>query len=109
MGRKTKAIEELSGNATGTLTRLGDNIAVAIKSRETMVSFAERIGVNRDTLRKLTNGDPSTQIGVLVATLDALGIVDHLNLVADPANDTLGQSLRLGRASSVKHQIDSDF
>ncbi len=109
MGRKTKAIEELSGNAVDTLKRLGESISVAIESRESKRSFAERIGVSRDTLRKLTTGDPSMQIGVLVASLDALGLLDHLDAVAEPANDKLGQSIRIGRVSSGKHTLDNDF
>ncbi len=108
MGRKTKAIEELSGNAIDTLKRLGDSISVAIESRESKSSFAERIDLSRDTLRKLMTGDPSIQIGMLVAHWMA-GLLDHLDAVAEPANDKLGQFICIGRISSGKPTLDNDF
>lgn len=95
MARSSRAIEELSPAAKAQLARLGANIDAAIRTRETYSSFADRVGITRLTLRKLINGEPGIPLGILVAVLDALGLIDQLSSVAAPEHDSLGQSLRL--------------
>jgi len=110
MSRPSRAIKELSPSAQSELKRLGEDIAIAIKTRETYVSFAERVGVTRTTLRKILQGDPNIPLGMLVAVLDALGLLDHLREVARPENDHLGQSLRLHRSEpDVGPRMNTDF
>lgn len=109
MPQISKAIVELSPAAYGALTALGDNLRYAIKSRENLQDFAQRIGVGRNTLRKLLNGDPSVQVGVLVAALDAIGLLDHMEGMASPERDEVGRSLRLSRGKINQSIIDNDF
>jgi hypothetical protein len=110
MPRKSQASQELSPAARAALTRLGEDIGVAIKTREPYARFAERVGINRVTLRKLVNGDPGVSLGTFVAVLDALRLLDHIENVAMPENDPLGQSLRLGRAKpDVGLNMNTDF
>ncbi len=109
MPRYSKAITELSLDAKATASTIGANLRLAIKSREDLQGFAQRIGVNRATLGKLLNGDPSIQVGVLLAALDSLGLLDHLEGVAAPEKDQLGQSIRLGSVQSPKVDLSGDF
>jgi len=100
----------LAPAARAALARLGEDIGIAIKTREPYTRFAERVGINRVTLRKLVNGDPGVSLGTVVAVLDTLGMLDHLSSVATPENDHLGQSLRLQRVKpDVGMSMDTDF
>ena len=106
----SQATRELSPAAKNAIARLGADIGVAIKTREPYSRFAERIGVSRVTLRNLINGEPGTSLGTVVAVLDTLGMLDHLNSVAIPEKDQIGQSLRLHRAKpDVGLSMNTDF
>lgn len=99
----------LSEPAKEVLRDIGRNIEIAIDSRETRSAFAERVGVTRETIRKLCQGKPGLDWGIFVAALDALGLLDHLADVGQPEKDELGQSLRLGRSSLKRIKLDSNF
>ena len=97
MARQSQAADELSPAAHAALTRLGQ-------------AFAKRVGVSRTTLRKLINGDPGVSIGTLISVLDTLGLLNHLDDVAAPEKDALGQSLRLQRGKQdVGLNMNTDF
>lgn len=110
MPRKSQAAQELSPAARAALVRLGEDIGIAIKTRESYTRFSQRMGINRVTLRKLVNGDPGVSLGTIVAVLDTLGMLDHLSRVATPEKDQVGQSLRLQRARpDVGLSMNTDF
>jgi hypothetical protein len=110
MPRTSRAISELSPSAVTRGRLVGDHIHAAIRARGTLSAFAERVGVSRSSLRKIIDGDPSIPFGMVVAVLDALGMVDHLDQVAAPERDTLGQSLRLQtRRGKSAPRLDNDF
>ena len=103
----SKAINDISDHTRNELVRLGQHIKEAIKCRETLISFAERTQMHRDTLRKVINGEPSTPIGFYLAAIETLGFDTQVSQIAAPEKDAIGQGIRLGRFS--KETLPSDF
>lgn len=58
-----------------------------------MSVVAERAATSRPTLSRLEKGDPSVSIGIYASVLQALGLLDDLAGLADPARDSVGQQL----------------
>jgi hypothetical protein len=54
---------------------------------------AERAFTSRPALRRVEAGDHRVSIGIYAAVLNALGLIDGLGQVADPANDPVGMKL----------------
>ncbi|WP_081077062.1 helix-turn-helix domain-containing protein [Burkholderia pseudomultivorans] len=76
------------------LRKLGADIRDARRRRRlTMAVIAERAFTSRATLQRVEAGDPSVSIGIYAAVLQALGLLDGLQEVADAARDTVGLSL----------------
>jgi len=99
----------LSESAQETLRDLGRNLEIAIEARESKTAFAERVGVSRETIRKMCQGKAGLDWGIFVASLDALGLLDHLQDVGSPEKDELGQSIRLGGTRRTPPKLDSNF
>lgn len=76
------------------LRKLGANIREArVRRKLPMSVVAERAGTSRPTLSRLEKGEPSVSIGIYAAVLQALGLLDDLARLADPAHDSVGQQL----------------
>jgi hypothetical protein len=58
-----------------------------------MAVVAERAFTSRATLQRIEAGDPGVSIGIYAAVLQALGLLDGLKQLADPAQDKIGQAL----------------
>lgn len=81
-----------------TLQKLGGDIRDARKRRGlTAEIVAERAFTTRPTLQKIEAGDTGVGIGIYAAVLNALGLLDRLHDLADPAHDQLGQQLSASR------------
>lgn len=59
----------------------------------TTAVVAERAFTSRSTLQRVEAGDPAVGMGIYAAVLHALGLLDGLARLADPAVDTVGQTL----------------
>ena len=76
------------------LRALGTDVREArLRRRLTMAVVAERAFTTRATLQRIEAGDTGVGIGIYAAVLQALGLLDGLAGLADPARDTVGQSL----------------
>lgn len=76
------------------LRKLGQDIYDARRRRGLPAEVvAERAFTTRPTLRRIEAGDHKVGMGIYAAVLQALGLLDGLAQVADPANDTVGLSL----------------
>ncbi len=76
------------------LKRLGADIRTARRRRRIPTALmAERALISRVTLGKIENGDPSVSLGRYATVLTILGMIRQLGRLADPANDSVGQSL----------------
>jgi hypothetical protein len=79
------------------LRKLGTDLNEARRRRRLpMELVAERAFTSRQSVQRVEDGDPSVSIGIYAAVLQALGLVDNLAGLADPARDTVGQSLASG-------------
>lgn len=80
------------------LKKLGIDIRDARKRRRlTMSIIADRAATSRQTLSRVEVGDPSVSMGIYAAVLQALGLLDGLADIADPASDIIGQDLSNSR------------
>ena len=76
------------------LRKLGADIHDARRRRRLpMAVVAERAFTSRSTLQKVEAGDTGVSIGIYAAVLQALGLLDGLDQVADIGNDSVGQAL----------------
>ena len=76
------------------LQKLGGDLRDARKRRGlTAEIVAERAFTSRPTLQRIEAGDDGVGVGIYAAVLNALGLLDHLGDLADPARDPVGQQL----------------
>jgi transcriptional regulator with XRE-family HTH domain len=76
------------------LRKLGADIHDARRRRRLpMAIVAERAFTSRSTLQKIEAGDTNVGIGIYAAVLQALGLLDGLEDIADIGSDSVGQTL----------------
>lgn len=76
------------------LRKLGADIREARQRRRlTMAVVADRAFTSRASLQRVEAGDPRVSIGIYAAVLQALGLLNGLDQLADPARDEVGQTL----------------
>ena len=76
------------------LKKLGSDLRDARRRRRiSATDMAERLGVARETVRRLERGDSSVAIGTVATAAFVLGIVDRLAALADQATDAVGLSI----------------
>ena len=79
------------------LRKLGTDLREARQRRRlTMAVVAERAFTSRATLQRVEAGDPGVSMGIYAAVLQALGMLDRLDQLADPTKDEIGQALASG-------------
>lgn len=76
-----------------TLAKLGADIRDARRRRLPMAVVADRAFTSRSTLQRIEQGDPAVSMGIYAAVLQALGLLEGLGQLADPAVDTVGQAM----------------
>lgn len=75
------------------LIELGERLRRARQRRDlTTELFAERMGVSRETLRRLEHGDPTIAMGTYMRALRVLGLDGDIDNVA--RDDELGRKLQ---------------
>ena len=75
------------------LSALGERLRAArLRRKLTQAVLAERVGVSRMTLRKLVAGDPSSSLATVIRVLQALGLAQDIDRLAEL--DPLGRELQ---------------
>lgn len=83
-----------SSSVKRALRKLGADLREARQRRRlTMAIVADRAFTSRATLQRVEAGDPGVGMGIYAAVLQALGLLDSLSQLADPARDEVGQEL----------------
>jgi transcriptional regulator with XRE-family HTH domain len=95
------------------LVRLGSRIRLArLRRKLRQEDLAAKIGRTRATVVAIEQGAPTTEIGAYVSALWALGLLQELELVADPGLDRDGQALSFSvgdKRVRLRQQLNNKF
>ena len=105
MPKTPLALKQLPPATLSALETLGAHLAVArLRRKESLVSWASRLGVSVPTLMRMESGEPGVGIGIYATALWLIGRDGALAELAAPENDrgALEQDVRaavgLGKA-----------
>jgi transcriptional regulator with XRE-family HTH domain len=95
------------------LARLGSRIRLArLRRKLRQEDLARQIGRTRATVAAIEQGSHTTEIGAYVSALWVLGLLQELELVADPALDRDGQALAYSPTDKrvrLRRQLNNEF
>lgn len=105
MKKSTKALQQLPPATLGAIQKLGADLAVArLRRKESLRSWAKRLGVSVSTLQRLEAGDPGVSIGILASALWLINRDGELGQLAAPEHDQgalemdVREAVQLGQA-----------
>ncbi len=105
MPKTAKAILQLPPSTTAAIEKLGLDLAIArLRRKESLRSWAKRLGVSVPTLQRLEAGDPGVGIGIVATALWLIRRDSELAKLAAPEQDLgaiekdVRQAIALGRA-----------
>src|SRR5882672_3940468 len=105
MPKTARALLRLPPATAGAIEKLGADLAVArLRRKESLRSWAQRLGVTVSTLQRLEAGDPSVGIGIVATALWLIKRDGELRSLAAPERDQgaiemdVREAVELGRA-----------
>ena len=105
MPKTARALLHLPPATAATIEKLGADLAVArLRRKESLKTWAKRMGVSVPTLQRLEAGDPSVGIGIIATALWLIQRDGELGNLAAPEYDQgaiemdVRKALELGRA-----------
>lgn len=105
MPKTAKALQQLPPATAAAIEKLGADLAVArLRRRESLKSWAGRMGVSVPTLQRMEAGDPSVAIGIVATALWLIKRDGELQGLAAPEGDVCAieldvrEAVELGRA-----------
>ena len=105
MPKTTRALLQLPPATAGAIEKLGADLAVArLRRKESLRSWAQRMGVTVPTLQRLEAGDPSVGIGIVATALWLIQRDGELRNLAAPEHDQgaieldVREAVELGRS-----------
>jgi hypothetical protein len=105
MPKTARALLQLPPATAGAIEKLGSDLAVArLRRKESLRSWAQRLGVTVPTLQRLEAGDPSVGIGIVATALWLIQRDGELRNLAAPEHDQgaieldVREAVALGRA-----------
>ena len=108
MPKRSRVQEELPPVVAAQLRELGENLSLARKRRkESLKTWAGRIGVSEPTLVRMEAGDPGVAIGTYATALWMIGRAQALPELAAPQLDlgALESELRVARQRAVRAPV----
>ena len=88
MPKTARAIQQLPPATLGALQKLGADLAVArLRRKESLRTWAKRLGVTLSTLQRLEAGDPAVSIGIIASALWLINRDGELGNLAAPEHD----------------------
>jgi transcriptional regulator with XRE-family HTH domain len=86
--KTAKAILQLPPSTSAAIEKLGADLAVArLRRKESLKSWAKRMGVSVPTLQRLEGGDPGVGIGIVATALWLISRDMELAQLAAPEHD----------------------
>jgi transcriptional regulator with XRE-family HTH domain len=105
MPKTARALMQLPPATAGAIEKLGADLAVArLRRKESLRSWAQRMGVTVSTLQRLEAGDPSVGIGIVATALWLIRRDGELGHLAAPEHDQgaidldVREAIELGRS-----------
>jgi hypothetical protein len=105
MPKTARALQQLPPGTVKAIERLGADLAVArLRRKESLKTWAQRMGVSVPTLQRLEAGDPGVGIGIVATALWLIRRDAELGNLASPEHDQgalemdVRQAEALGRA-----------
>ena len=105
MPKTARALLQLPPATAGAIEKLGADLAVArLRRKESLRSWAQRLGVTVPTLQRLEAGDPSVGVGIVATALWLINRDGELRTLAAPEHDQgaiemdVREAVALGRA-----------
>lgn len=105
MPKTARALQQLPPATQATLEKLGADLAVArLRRKESLKTWATRMGVSVPTLQRLEVGDPGVGIGIVATALWLIQRDAELGNLAAPEHDRgaiemdVREAVALGRA-----------
>ena len=105
MPKTARALLQLPPATAGAIEKLGADLAVArLRRKESLRSWAQRLGVTVPTLQRLEAGDPSVGIGIVATALWLIKRDSELKNLAAPEHDQgaiemdVREAVELGRS-----------
>lgn len=88
MPKLSKALLQMPPATANALQRLGADLTVArLRRRESLKTWAKRLGITVPTLLRLEAGDPSVSVGIVATALWLIGRDGELTQLAAPEHD----------------------
>lgn len=88
MPKTAKALLQLPPATSAALEKLGADLAVArLRRKESLKTWAQRMGVSIPTLQRLEAGDPAVGIGIVATALWMIQRDGELGKLAAPEHD----------------------
>src|SRR6476646_4497166 len=88
MPKTARALLQLPPATVAAIEKLGADLAVArLRRKESLRSWAQRMGVTVSTLQRLEAGDPSVGIGIVATALWLIQRDGELRHLAAPEHD----------------------
>jgi len=105
MSKSVKAIRQLPPATLGALQKLGADLAVArLRRKESLRTWAKRLGVTVSTLQRVEAGDPTVSLGIVASALWLINRDAELGNLAAPEHDkgalemSIREAMELGQA-----------
>lgn len=88
MPKTARALQRLPPATSAAIEKLGADLAVArLRRKESLRSWAQRLGVTVSTLQRLEAGDPAVGIGIVASALWLIQRDGELRNLAAPEHD----------------------
>ncbi len=105
MPKTARALQQLPPATLAAIEKLGADLAVArLRRKESLKTWAQRMGVSVPTLQRLEAGDPGVGIGIVATSLWLIQRDGELGTLAAPEHDRgaiemeVREAVALGRA-----------
>jgi hypothetical protein len=105
MPKTARALQQLPPATLAAIEKLGADLAVArLRRKESLKTWAQRMGVSVPTLQRLEAGDPGVGIGIVATALWLIQRDGELGTLAAPEHDQgaiemdVREAVALGRA-----------
>ena len=102
MPKSSSALAQMPQSTVAALEQLGADLAVArLRRKESLKTWAKRMGVSVPTLLRLEAGEPSVSLGVLATALWLIGRDGTLATMATPKEDRGALELDVRQAEAL--------